>query len=187
MYLDKKGCEFYRAIFEGLAKSGERLGDGDRYLQELEKHVHNIKEHREGDSHIIKKFINTVSMKMMNDKQVEFIDPRISKLSEILQHDIRIIDQKFDELGKNITAAIKNINNESKNIDSNGIDQDKKKIMESGYGAIAYVLKEIRNVSEDIAKSLRTILITVELDKEYIKNQEQAVTDFEKNFMSWFN
>jgi len=188
MYLHKEGCEYYHAIMESGAIKGEQLlasnSETPNYrfkelglvniqekLIELSEHIKKIFVEIESEENVLKQFANKVD-EAMNTK---ITDPKKIQLIRIIEK-FRELEQEFRELNRGVNQCIKLLD----------IDQKSGQEIVNGYKFISATLKEIHNISTNIAEEFKVLIRTIKTEEQLIKKEEEVVMSFDKNLMSWF-
>ncbi|MGV8087181.1 MAG: hypothetical protein ACP5N1_06130 [Candidatus Woesearchaeota archaeon] len=199
MYLHKNGCKYYQKIFEVAYLRTKAAIESEKkttqnptvnticnytgvdviddikqlliYAQDIEKHIEN-----EGD--VLKNLINNIHKIMYTEKNIQMTD---SKMVEVMQF-VQGLPALYNKY-KSLTSILK------ETITIITADDQKQKdatILEQRYQSIYNTLTDIYQKNVALATQLRKTIASIAKEEEMIKKEEELLTDFDKNMMSWF-
>jgi len=189
MYLRKNGCEWYKVLFHNINliienKKRERndgvntdmlrrVGEYDvlDVLNELNGHIKNIIAHIKSEDNVIKDFIEKV-----NAHIGKITDPKTAKLFRIIQI-LESIENNFAHLEEDVNISISIFANPTKS---------EANLLVQRYIDIESRLRTIYDSSRVMARDLKEVIAELHKEEEMIKKEEEVMTDFNKNMMSWF-
>ncbi len=196
MYLNKKGSEYYLAIFENAIFKSEKIikntssqpsGANNIYnselfnfdslnmtqkLTELYQHTTNIIENIDSENNVLKQFAETIHATM----KTTITDPKTAQLLKIIEQ-FRYFEQNFKQLKEVVNRIM--VYTQKPN-EKNAVE------ILAEYKEIRNMLDNIHKTSLNLAAKFRELINSIKAEEELIKREEVVLTDFNKNLMSWF-